>query len=108
VATDVAARGLDIDEISHVVNYDLPNEPETYVHRIGRTARAGAEGVAFSFCDYEERAHLFAIEKLIRESIPVMKDGVRQAPEPRPVVVEAAPSGVRRSQVVYRTRRSRR
>jgi len=62
-----------------VVNFDLPQEPETYVHRIGRTARAGASGIALSFCDFDERVQLFAIERLIRESIPVMKDGVRQA-----------------------------
>jgi ATP-dependent RNA helicase RhlE len=77
VATDLAARGLDIDEISHVINYDLPVEPETYVHRIGRTARAGASGIAFSFCDSEERGALFAIQRLLREPIPVMRDGVR-------------------------------
>ena len=70
VATDIAARGIDVDGISHVVNYDLPNIPESYVHRIGRTARAGAEGVAISFCDGEERAYLRDIEKLIRMSIP--------------------------------------
>ncbi len=69
VATDIAARGIDVDGISHVVNYDLPNEPETYVHRIGRTARAGAEGVAISLCDHEEIPHLRAIEKLIRLTI---------------------------------------
>jgi ATP-dependent RNA helicase RhlE len=70
VATDIAARGIDVDGISHVVNYDLPNIPESYVHRIGRTARAGADGTAISFCDAEERAYLRDIEKLIRISIP--------------------------------------
>jgi superfamily II DNA/RNA helicase len=70
VATDIAARGIDVDGISHVVNFDLPNVPETYVHRIGRTARAGAEGIAISLCDTEERAYLRDIEKLIRMSIP--------------------------------------
>jgi ATP-dependent RNA helicase RhlE len=70
IATDIAARGIDVDGISHVVNYDLPNIPESYVHRIGRTARAGADGVAISFCDAEERAFLRDIEKLIRMSIP--------------------------------------
>jgi ATP-dependent RNA helicase RhlE len=70
VATDIAARGIDVEGISHVINYDLPNIPESYVHRIGRTARAGAEGVAISFCDAEERAYLRDIEKLIRMSIP--------------------------------------
>jgi superfamily II DNA/RNA helicase len=71
VATDIAARGIDVDGISHVVNYDLPNVPETYVHRIGRTARAGAAGIAISLCDGEEMAFLRDIEKLIRMSIPL-------------------------------------
>ncbi len=70
VATDIAARGIDVDGITHVVNFDLPNVPETYVHRIGRTARAGADGVAISFCDAEEAAFLRDIEKLIRITIP--------------------------------------
>jgi ATP-dependent RNA helicase RhlE len=71
VATDIAARGIDVDGISHVVNFDVPNLPETYVHRIGRTARAGADGVAISLCDGEEVAFVRDIEKLIRMSIPV-------------------------------------
>jgi ATP-dependent RNA helicase RhlE len=71
VATDIAARGLDVDGITHVVNYDLPTEPETYVHRIGRTARAGADGDAISFCCAEERNDLRAIERLIRRPVPV-------------------------------------
>ena len=70
VATDIAARGIDVDGISHVVNYDLPNVAETYVHRIGRTARAGASGIAISLCDAEETAFLRDIEKLIRAAIP--------------------------------------
>jgi ATP-dependent RNA helicase RhlE len=70
VATDIAARGIDVDGVSHVINYDLPNVAESYVHRIGRTARAGAEGVAISFCDHEERGYLRDIERLIRMSIP--------------------------------------
>jgi ATP-dependent RNA helicase RhlE len=70
IATDIAARGIDVDGISHVINYDLPNVPESYVHRIGRTARAGAEGVAISFCDGEERAFLRDIERLIRMRVP--------------------------------------
>jgi ATP-dependent RNA helicase RhlE len=70
VATDIAARGIDVDGISHVVNFDLPNIPETYVHRIGRTARAGAEGVAISLCAGEELAYLRDIEKLIRIVLP--------------------------------------
>jgi len=71
VATDIAARGIDVDGISHVVNFDLPNVPETYVHRIGRTARAGAAGIAISLCDGEEVAFLRDIERLIRIAIPV-------------------------------------
>jgi ATP-dependent RNA helicase RhlE len=74
VATDIAARGIDIDELSFVVNYDLPNVPESYVHRIGRTGRAGASGMAVSFCMLEERPFLKDIEKLIRTSIPVADD----------------------------------
>jgi superfamily II DNA/RNA helicase len=70
VATDIAARGIDVDGVSHVVNFDLPNVPETYVHRIGRTARAGAAGTAISLCDAEELPFLRDIEKLIRRSIP--------------------------------------
>jgi len=72
VATDVASRGIDVDGITHVVNYDLTHEPETYVHRIGRTGRAGATGMAVSFCDREENSNLRAIERLIRRTIPVM------------------------------------
>jgi len=71
VATDIAARGIDIDEVTHVINFDLPNEPESYVHRIGRTARAGSEGIAISFCDAEEKAFLRDIEKLIGKKIEV-------------------------------------
>lgn len=74
VATDVAARGIDVDGVTHVINFDLPNEPESYVHRIGRTARAGATGVSLSFCDHEERAYLRDIEKTIRQQIPMMED----------------------------------
>ncbi len=74
VATDIAARGIDVDDISHVFNYDLPNVPETYVHRIGRTARAGAEGWAVSLCDAEQRAWLRDIEREIGQSIPVFAD----------------------------------
>ena len=71
VATDIAARGIDVDGISHVINFELPMEPESYVHRIGRTARAGAVGMAFSFCDAEEVGQLRAIERLIRQPVPV-------------------------------------
>ena len=88
VATDIAARGIDISELSHVFNYDLPEVPETYVHRIGRTARAGADGTAVSFCAPEEKEYLAGIEKLNRRQIPVISghpwDGV-------PAPVKAAP-----------------
>ena len=80
IATDIAARGIDVDGVTHVINYDLPNVPESYVHRIGRTARAGATGVAISLCDGEERAFLRSIEKLIRAKVPVM---VPPGAEPR-------------------------
>jgi ATP-dependent RNA helicase RhlE len=74
VATDIAARGIDIEGITHVINFDLPNIPETYVHRIGRTARAGATGVAWSFCDHEERPFLADIERLMRRHIERVDD----------------------------------
>lgn len=74
VATDIAARGIDVEELSHVINFELPNVAETYVHRIGRTGRAGLSGVAMSFCDAEERAFLKDIHKLIAKSIPVIND----------------------------------
>lgn len=74
VATDIAARGIDVDDITHVINFELPNEPESYVHRIGRTARAGARGASLSFCDHEERAYLRDIEKSIRQPVPVFTD----------------------------------
>ncbi len=74
VATDIAARGIDVDGVTHVINFELPNDPESYVHRIGRTARAGAAGIAISFCDLEERAYLKDIEKTIRQSVPVFED----------------------------------
>jgi len=86
IATDIAARGIDVDGVSHVVNYDLPNIPESYVHRIGRTARAGAEGVAISFCDHEERAYLRDIERLIRITIPATDRRTE-----KPSVAHAAP-----------------
>ena len=85
VATDIAARGIDIEDVTHVINFDLPNIPESYVHRIGRTARAGAEGIAFSFCDVEEREYLRDIEKLIRLRVPV----VAEHPYAMPMVMPA-------------------
>ena len=74
MATDIAARGLDIVDLSHVVNFDLPNEPESHVHRIGRTGRAGASGIALSFCSVDERPFLADIERLIRKHLPVVED----------------------------------
>jgi len=88
VATDIAARGIDVDGVTHVINFDLPDVPETYVHRIGRTARAGAEGAAITFCSSEERDELRQVERLIKRTIPVAKnpDGFD---EPLPEDVEA-------------------
>ena len=74
VATDIAARGIDIDKLSHVFNYDIPEFSETYIHRIGRTGRAGLGGTALSFCDAEERYYLKEINKLIKTPIPVIED----------------------------------
>jgi ATP-dependent RNA helicase RhlE len=106
VATDIAARGIDIDELTHVINHDLPNVPETYVHRIGRTGRAGASGIAISFCDAEEKAELRDIQKLINKSIPVVMEhpfvmthnsqSVQQ-PAPRPSY-QKRPQGNNRNQ----------
>ena len=92
VATDIAARGIDIDDISHVINFELPNEPESYVHRIGRTARAGGEGIAISFCDPSERGYLRDIERIIRMKIEAVAhalpeltpDQLKAQNEPRP------------------------
>ena len=72
IATDVASRGIDISDISHVINFDLPDEPESYIHRIGRTGRAGKAGITFSFCDALEKRLLRAIEKKMQERIPVL------------------------------------
>lgn len=106
VATDIAARGIDIDDITHVINYDLPEVPEQYVHRIGRTARAGADGVAVSFCDPEEIADLRAIERLIRKDVAIadghqpppwaVRGGPRVSPTTRPPLRHQA-HGDRRS-----------
>jgi ATP-dependent RNA helicase RhlE len=83
VATDIAARGIDIDQVTHVVNYDLPHVPESYVHRIGRTARAGAEGIAIAFCAPDERPLLRDIERTIRQQVPVMSHALSlAAPQP--------------------------
>jgi ATP-dependent RNA helicase RhlE len=84
IATDIAARGIDVDGVSHVINYDLPNIPESYVHRIGRTARAGAEGIAISFCDHEEAPFLRDIERMIRMTIPSTDKRTGERPAHRP------------------------
>jgi ATP-dependent RNA helicase RhlE len=97
VATDIAARGIDIDGVSHVVNYDLPFVPDSYVHRIGRTARAGASGEAVAFCDHEERPLLRDIERTIRQKIPVAQHAMSIAtPEPNERV--GGPQGHHRPQ----------
>ncbi|MCY4465439.1 MAG: DEAD/DEAH box helicase [Chloroflexi bacterium] len=106
VATDIAARGLDIDSVSHVINFDLPNIPESYVHRIGRTARAGASGIAYSFCDVNERKFLREIESLIRQPIAVVDEhpyvSAIAAPQPQPPASKPRANNRRR-----RSRRSR-
>lgn len=86
VATDIAARGIDIDELSHVINFELPNIPETYVHRIGRTGRAGFSGKAYSFCDMEEKMFLRDIHKVIGKTLPVEKEHPYAMPEVTPIV----------------------
>lgn len=93
VATDIAARGIDIDELTHVINFDLPDVPETYVHRIGRTGRAGNTGIAMSFCSVDERQELKDIEKLIRKTIPVVHEHpfVHSANTPAPQPVQRQP-----------------
>jgi ATP-dependent RNA helicase RhlE len=84
IATDIAARGIDVDQVTHVVNFELPHEPETYVHRIGRTGRAGFTGAAVSFCDREERPRLTAIERLLRKQIPERTDLPADLPKADP------------------------
>ena len=100
VATDIAARGLDIDSVTHVINFDLPNLPESYVHRIGRTARAGASGIAYSFCAVDERKYLHDIEKLIRMPISVVAEHPYRseviAPQPTTLAARKPSNGKRR------------
>ena len=115
VATDIAARGIDVEGITHVINYDVPNIPESYVHRIGRTARAGSTGMALSFCDEEEVAYLRAIEALIGARVPVAGDRIGLPAEvvsPGPVGSErrsgGAPQGKGRDKGRGRGRRRRR
>jgi len=87
VATDIASRGIDVELLEYVINYEIPNIPETYVHRIGRSGRAGASGIAYSFCDDEEREYIRDIEKLIKNQIPVVTD------HPYPLVFTEKPKG---------------
>jgi ATP-dependent RNA helicase RhlE len=91
IATDIAARGIDIDELSFVINFDLPNVPEAYVHRIGRTGRAGASGRALSFCESEERPYLVDIERLIKQHIPVEVEHPYPSPLGVPRATDLAP-----------------
>ena len=93
VASDIAARGLDVDGISHVINYDIPNVPETYVHRIGRTGRAGASGQAITFCTDDQRAELRDIEKLLGRAIPVLRHSLKPQPHPQAGIAPGPDSG---------------
>ena len=111
VATDIAARGIDVEELSHVINFELPNVPETYVHRIGRTGRAGLGGVALSFCDQEEKAYLKDIRKLIAKSITVIEDHPYPLGDTVPVQpqeIHKKPSGEKTGPVGYFRRSGRR
>ena len=101
VATDIAARGIDVEDLTHVINYELPNVPETYVHRIGRTGRAGASGIALSFCDLEEREFLRDINRLIKISIPVENEHPYAMPQ------EAPPAAVEKHAAFFRTSATR-
>jgi len=103
VATDIAARGIDISDITHVVNYDLPNEPESYVHRIGRTGRAGASGTAFSFCAADERSFLRDIERLTREQIKVADHQFHSEKAKTATGLAAKPVPPNRSRVTQRS-----
>ncbi len=102
VATDIAARGIDIDQLSYVLNYELPNVPETYVHRIGRTGRAGSEGVAISFCDWSEKIYLSDIQKLIKKTIPVVKDHPYDNPNMHSIASELKSSNTSPSVNVFK------
>jgi ATP-dependent RNA helicase RhlE len=106
VATDIASRGIDVDDVSHVINFELPNEPESYVHRIGRTARAGNEGVAYSFCDGSERAYLRDIERLIKRPLAVVPGG-QAANDDRPDTAAQKPRGPKAPNRNRRRRRAR-
>jgi ATP-dependent RNA helicase RhlE len=108
VATDIAARGIDVPGISHVINFELPNEPESYVHRIGRTARAGAQGIALSLCDPSERPFLKAIERLMRANVEVIEHPLavtRDTATTRDVSLRPAPRPGNRRRSRSRNRR---
>jgi ATP-dependent RNA helicase RhlE len=105
VATDIAARGIDVDGVTHVVNFELPNEPESYVHRIGRTARAGAGGVAISLCDADEHGNLRDIQRTIRMTVPVIDDHPHAA-APMPPTPLTPPKRTAGSGDAAKTRRS--
>jgi ATP-dependent RNA helicase RhlE len=99
VATDIASRGIDVEQLSHVINYEIPNIPETYIHRIGRTGRAGVDGVALSFCDTEEKEYLKDIIKLISKQIPIVADHpfpMKNGADLKPVIVRRLQNGRRR------------
>lgn len=111
VATDIAARGIDVEELSHVINFELPNVPETYVHRIGRTGRAGLGGVAISFCDWEEKAYLKDIYKLIGKTITAIEDHPYPLGHTQPAQsqeVPQKPSGAKTGPIGYFRRKGRR
>ena len=99
VATDIVARGIDVDDVTHVINYELPNDPESYVHRIGRTARAGASGIAISFCDSSEQDQLRGIEKLIKRQLTVVGD----APVQRSRISQTNRDAGRQNQAIRQT-----
>jgi len=117
VATDIAARGIDIDELSHVINFEMPNISETYIHRIGRTGRAGLSGVALSFCDAEEKAYLKDINKLISKPIPIVKDHPfamaersENVPEiPKPIIEKPQPERhrIKKSEALVATKQNK-
>jgi len=105
VATDIASRGIDIDELSHVINYEIPNEAETYVHRIGRTGRAGSNGIALSFCDWTEKKYVKDLERLIKKSIPVISEHpFPLSSTPPPVQAKQQNRGSRRNRGGNRSR----
>jgi len=108
VATDIAARGIDVEDISHVINYDLPNEPDSYIHRIGRTGRAGANGTAYSFCAADERNILRSIERLTRTTIEISEHQYHSEKAKNTVGAAAKPTTQNRSRAVLRNARPER